>query len=183
MRLSKLCCPAVFVFPFIFALNAAAAPEIGDPAPDFRLQDQNGDWHQLGDYRGHWLTVYFYPKDDTPGCTTQACSLRDNFYAFKKIHAEVIGISVDDVASHEAFASKYQLPFTILADSDQHTAEAYGVLKDYVVAKMASRQTFIIDPEGKIARHYEKVDPETHTAMVLADLAKLMATTSEAPEV
>ncbi len=182
MRHAEQSILAAFVLFSGFALNAAAAPAAGDPAPDFRLQDQNGDWHELGDYRGRWLTVYFYPKDDTPGCTAQACSIRDNFYAFKKIDAEVVGISVDDVASHQAFAGKYKLPFTILADSERKTAQAYGVLKDYIVAEMASRQTFIIDPQGKIAKHYEKVDPETHTAMVLADLEKLMAADLQTPE-
>ena len=85
--------------------GALAAELVGGPAPDFRLQDQNGDWHKLEDFRGSWLAVYFYPKDDTPGCTTEACNFRDNIYAFKAIDAEVVGISVDDVASHKAFST------------------------------------------------------------------------------
>ena len=174
---------------FLFAMLAAAffvvsltstagdAPAVGSEAPGFRLQDQNGDWHELADYRGGWVAVYFYPKDDTPGCTTEACNFRDNIYAFKAIGASVVGISVDDVESHNEFASKYKLPFTILADETGATAEAYGVLRDWKLTKIASRQSFLVDPEGMIAKHYGDVDPETHTQDVLADLEALMAET------
>jgi peroxiredoxin Q/BCP len=146
----------------------------GATAPAFNLQDQNGDWHTLEEYRGQWLAVYFYPRDDTPGCTTEACNFRDNIYAFKAIGAAVVGISVDDVESHKEFSDKYKLPFTILADEDSETAKAYGVLRDYKLIKLASRQSFLIDPEGKIAKHYEKVDPDTHTDEVLADIKAFM---------
>jgi peroxiredoxin Q/BCP len=146
----------------------------GATAPAFNLQDQNGDWHTLEEYRGQWLAVYFYPRDDTPGCTTEACNFRDNIYAFKAIGAAVVGISVDDVESHKEFSDKYKLPFTILADEDSETAKAYGVLRDYKLIKLASRQSFLIDPEGKIAKHYEKVDPDTHTDEVLADIKQFM---------
>jgi peroxiredoxin Q/BCP len=161
------------------SLTSAAgdAPAVGSEAPDFRLQDQNGEWHELADYRGGWVAVYFYPKDDTPGCTTEACNFRDNIYAFKAIGASVVGISVDDVDSHKEFAVKYKLPFTILADEAGATAEAYGVLRDWKLMKIASRQSFLVDPDGVIAKHYEDVDPETHTQDVLADLEALMAET------
>ena len=149
-------------------------PAVGSDAPSFNLQDQNGEWHALGDYRGQWLAVYFYPKDDTPGCTTEACNFRDNIYAFKAIGAAVVGISVDDVDSHKEFSDKYKLPFTILADEDGKTAETYGVLKDYKLLKLASRQSFLVDPEGKIAKHYADVDPDEHTDQVLADIKDLM---------
>ena len=109
---------------------AGEAPAVGTDAPSFKLQDQNGEWHSLLDYRGQWLAVYFYPRDDTPGCTTEACNFRDNIYAFKAIGAVVVGISVDDVESHKKFSDKYKLPFTILADEDNQTAKAYGVLRD-----------------------------------------------------
>ena len=111
------------------SLLAGEPPAVGNPAPGFKLQDQNGDWHELGDYRGSWLAVYFYPKDDTPGCTTEACNFRDNIYAFKAIGAAVVGISVDDVESHKDFSEKYRLPFVILADENGETALAYGVLR------------------------------------------------------
>ncbi|MDX2415913.1 MAG: peroxiredoxin [Xanthomonadales bacterium] len=145
----------------------------GSDAPSFNLQDQNGDWHKLEEYRGQWLAIYFYPKDDTPGCTKEACNFRDNIYAFKAIDAAVVGISVDDVESHKKFADKYKLPFTLLADSDNTTATAYGVLKDYKLLKLASRQSFLVDPAGKIAKHYADVDPDTHTGEVLADIKSL----------
>ena len=156
------------------ACAAGETPAVGSTAPGFRLQDQNGEWHDLEDYRGQWLAVYFYPKNDTPGCTTEACNFRDNIYAFKAIGASVVGISVDDVASHEKFAAKYKLPFTILADESGATADAYGVLRDWKLTQIAARESFIVDPEGNIARHYADVDPDTHTQQVLADLESLM---------
>ena len=159
----------------VTACHAGETPAMGSAAPGFRLQDQNGDWHELSDYRGQWLAVYFYPKDDTPGCTTEACNFRDNIYAFKAIGASVVGISVDDVESHKAFSDKYKLPFVILADHTGETAAAYGVLRDFKLTKIASRQSFIVDPDGNIARHYAEVDPETHTQEVLTDLEALMA--------
>ena len=149
---------------------AGEPPVVGSDAPSFNLQDQNGEWHQLKDYAGQWLAVYFYPRDDTPGCTTEACNFRDNIYAFRAIGAAVVGISVDDVESHKAFSDKYKLPFTILADEDSNTARDYGVLRDYKLVKLASRQSFLISPEGKIAKHYDDVDPDTHTDQVLADI-------------
>jgi peroxiredoxin Q/BCP len=158
-------------------LQAGEAPAVGEEAPGFKLQDQNGEWHDLEDYRGSWLAVYFYPKDDTPGCTTEACNFRDNIYAFKAIGASVVGISVDDVDSHQEFSTKYKLPFTLLADEEGETAQAYGVLRDWKLIQIASRQSFLINPDGKIARHYEEVDPDTHTQQVLEDLEALMAET------
>ena len=157
------------------SLRAGEAPVVGNEAPSFNLQDQNGEWHDLQDYRGTWLAVYFYPKDDTPGCTTEACNFRDNIYAFKSIGASVVGISVDDVKSHREFSDKYKLPFTILADEEGDTAQAYGVLRDWKLVQIASRQSFLIDPKGVIVKHYEDVDPDTHTQEVLADLEALMA--------
>jgi thioredoxin-dependent peroxiredoxin len=155
---------------------ATAAPAAGQPAPAFKLRDQAGKWHSLADYKGKWVALYFYPKDDTPGCTTQACSFRDNVFAFNKESAVILGISVDDVASHKAFAEKHGLPFTILADTDKTVTRRYGVLKTYMgVMQMARRDTFIIDPQGRIAKHYESVDPEGHSAVVLADIKALKA--------
>ena len=112
---------------FSLPVTAGAGPEIGEAAPDFRLQDQAGKWHSLEQYRGKWVALYFYPKDDTPGCTKEACAFRDNIFAFDEIGATIIGVSLDDTASHKEFAEKYSLPFTILSDADGSTAEAYGV--------------------------------------------------------
>jgi len=152
-----------------FALVALAgqSPAVGSAAPNFRLQDQNGDWHQLSDYQGQWLAVYFYPEDETPGCTTEACSFRDSIYAFQAIGAAVIGISVDDVDSHKQFASKYKLPFTLLADPGGRITETYGALAD---DGRAHRESFLVNPEGVIVKHYGNVDPQTHTPQVLADI-------------
>lgn len=155
-------------------LMAGDPPAVGSDAPAFNLQDQNGDWHKLEDYSGQWLAVYFYPRDDTPGCTTEACNFRDNIYAFKAIDAAVVGVSVDDVESHKKFSDKYKLPFTILADEGANMAKAYGVLKDYKLVKLASRQSFLINPEGKVAKHYADVDPDEHTQQVLADIKSMM---------
>ena len=156
---------------------AFAAPEVGSPAPEFKLQDQKGEWHTLEQHRGKWITLYFYPKDDTPGCTTEACEFRDNIFAYDEMGAVILGVSLDDVESHEAFAEKYSLPFPILADSDKSTAKAYGVYTKIVAFEMAKRETFLIDPQGNIAKHYSKVNPGSHSAEVLADLKELTAAT------
>jgi peroxiredoxin Q/BCP len=165
----------LFAAAFFAASPAVAAPAEGEPAPAFELPDQSGDMHSLSDFSGRWLVLYFYPKDDTPGCTTEACNFRDNIFAFRKLGAQIVGISVDDVESHEAFAEKHGLPFPLLADEGGEVAEAYGVLKNFGVMKLASRQTFVIAPDGTIARHYEDVDPDEHSAQLLADLEKLTA--------
>jgi peroxiredoxin Q/BCP len=152
----------------------ANPPAVGQPAPAFKLQDQDGKWHSLADYKGKWVAIYFYPKDDTPGCTTQACSFRDNIFAFNKEGAVILGISVDDVESHKKFAEKHGLPFTLLADADKAVSKSYGVLKTYMgVMEMARRDTFIVDPQGRIAKHYESVDPEGHSKVVLDDIKAL----------
>lgn len=154
---------------------AQASPTAGSAAPSFELRDQAGETHRLEDYRGKWLVLYFYPKDDTPGCTTQACEFRDNIFAFRRLGAEIVGISLDDVESHRAFAEKHGLPFTLLADEDGSVAREYGVLKNFGVVKLASRQTFLISPDGTVARHYEKVDVDAHSAEVLGDIEVLAA--------
>lgn len=158
-------------------MNAAraAAPAVGQDAPDFRLQDQNGAWHTLADYRGRWVALYFYPKADTPGCTREACEFRDNIFAFEEIGATILGVSVDAVKDQKKFADKYSLPFPLLADLDGKTAEAWGVLNNLGVMKLARRQSFLIGPDGKIAKHYTQVDPATHSKEVLADLKALGA--------
>jgi peroxiredoxin Q/BCP len=148
---------------------------VGEQAPDFRLQDQKGEWHTLKDYAGKWVAVYFYPKDDTPGCTKEACAFRDNIFAFEDIGAVILGISLDDVKSHAAFAEKYSLPFTILSDADASVAKAYGVYKEMGNFKFAQRQSFIVNPEGQVVKHYATVNAEKHSEEVLADLKQLMS--------
>ncbi len=157
-------------------LHPAAASDLqfeGSPAPEFELPDQDGQLHALEDYRDQWVVLYFYPKDETPGCTTEACEFRDNIFAFRKLNAQILGVSLDDVESHKAFAENHGLPFPLLADTDGDAADAYGVKTRMFGMKVAKRQTFIIDPEGVVVKHYRKVKPETHSEQVLADLAVL----------
>ena len=153
--------------------TAAEPPEVGAPAPAFSLPDQTGKTHALTDYAGRWLVLYFYPKDDTPGCTKEACNFRDDIARIRKLGAEVVGVSVDDAASHAAFAKKHSLPFTLLADQGGAVAASYGALRDLMVMKIAKRVTFIIDPQGRVAQRYLDVDPDVHAAEVLADLERL----------
>ena len=160
----------------VTGIAQAAAPAVGQPAPAFKLKDQDGKVHDLADYKGKWVALYFYPKDDTPGCTTQACGFRDNIFAFNKEGAVIVGISVDEVASHKKFAEKHGLPFALLADADKAVTRSYGVLKTYMgVMEMARRDTFLIDPDGRIAKHYESVDPDGHSKVVLEDIKALKA--------
>ncbi len=149
----------------------------GQPAPDFNLPDKDGKTHSLTDYKGKWLLIYFYPTDDTPGCTTEACTFRDNLPKFKDLKAEVVGISTQDSASHTKFASKYQIPFTLLADTEKEVVNKYGV---WAPKKMFGREflgtkrtSFLINPSGIITRIYENVRPLTHPAQVLEDLRAL----------
>lgn len=166
---------AMAVLGLMTAVAVQAQPAVGDVAPDFRLQDQNGSWQTLAGQQGKWVVLYFYPKDQTPGCTTEACSFRDNIFAFEALGAVVLGVSLDDVASHEEFASKHSLPFPLLADVDGKVTRLYEVMGGFGPVKLAKRQTFLIAPDGRIARHYRKVDPEQHSAEVLADLRALGA--------
>lgn len=151
----------------------AADIAVGKPAPEFELPDQSGNLHSLEDYRDQWVVLYFYPKDDTPGCTTEACEFRDNIFAFRRANAQILGVSLDDVESHQKFSEKYSLPFPLLADTDGLVSDAYGVKTRKFGMTLAKRQTFLIDPRGSVAKHYEKVDPDTHSAEVLADLRAL----------
>ncbi len=152
----------------------AEEPKLGSSAPDFKLQDQNGKWQQLSDYQGKWVALYFYPKDQTPGCTTQACEFRDNIFAFRDAGAVILGVSVDDVESHKKFSEKHGLPFPILADSTKATAKQYGVLKRFLgTLELAQRDTFLIDPQGRIVKHYVDVDPKGHSQLVLRDIKAL----------
>lgn len=159
-----------------FVLPAYAdAPADGSAAPEFKLQDQKGQWHTLADHKGKWVVLYFYPKDDTPGCTTEACNFRDHVFKLRDAGADVLGVSLDDVKSHEAFAEKYKLPFPLLADTAHDASKAYGVLTSSAGFEYAKRETFIVDPKGVIAKHYVGVDPKKNAPEVLADLEALKA--------
>ncbi len=155
--------------------HAAAIPEVGQPAPDFSLIDQNGKLQNLADYRGKWLVLYFYPKDETPACTTEACAFRDDILKIRKLNAEVVGVSIDDANRHAEFAKKHGLPFPLLADKEGVVAARYGSVMNLLVMKLAKRNTFIIDPQGRIAKVYTGADAGRNSEQVIADLPKLEA--------
>lgn len=151
--------------------------KVGDIAPDFELLGQDGETHKLSDYLGQKILIYFYPKDDTPGCTKEACQIRDNFPKFSGVNTLVLGISTDSVESHQKFAQKYKLPFTLLADVKKEVVRKYGVYKPKKLFGKeffgTVRTSFLIDKRGKIVNIYEKVKPTIHAEEVLGDLANL----------
>jgi thioredoxin-dependent peroxiredoxin len=148
--------------------------EEGKPAPNFELTTDKGERVKLSDFRGKPVVLYFYPKDDTPGCTKQACGIRDEYGEFQKRGAVVLGVSPDDEASHVKFRDKYQLPFTLLADPEHEVAESYGVWGERKFAGKTymgiNRSTFVIDADGTISKAMLGVKPDTHTERVLAAL-------------
>lgn len=146
---------------------------VGMAAPDFSLVDQNGTTRTLTGFRNHWVVLYFYPKDDTPGCTKEACHFRDDYSALKQLGAEILGVSVDSAESHDKFSKKFSLLFPLLADTEGSVAKQYGALWKLGPICFARRQTFIIDPQGRIARIYRKVDAATHSQEVIKDLKAL----------
>ncbi len=154
--------------------NAQAADlKMGDPAPPFELQDQHGKYHKPADYAGQWMVLYFYPKDDTPGCTTEACEFRDDIAVLRRMNVTVLGVSLDDVDSHREFAEKYHLPFPLLSDPKGEVAAVYGSLWHLGPVRFARRHTFIIDPQGNIAEIYRSVTPRTHSDEVIKRLEAL----------
>ena len=173
MRLSVIKPIFLLVLLFITSSSVLANLEVGDKAPNFILNDQNNEAHQLSDYEGRWVILYFYPKDDTPGCTTQACDFRD---AVKRIIASrsvVFGLSLDSVESHKRFSDKNNLPFSLLSDEEGVAAKSYDSLNNFMGYKSAKRNTFIINPQGFLSKIYLSVDPKTHSQMVLNDLSLL----------
>ncbi|MDP0560774.1 MAG: peroxiredoxin [Candidatus Thioglobus sp.] len=155
------------------SLAPLAQIKVGSKAPNFTLSDQNNIQHQLSDYEGSWVILYFYPKDDTPGCTTQACDFRDAVKRIIASKSNVFGVSLDSVESHKRFADKNNLPFSLLSDESGEVSEAYDSLNNFMSFKSAKRNTFIIDPDGKVAKIYLSVKPSTHSQMVLNDLNQL----------
>jgi peroxiredoxin Q/BCP len=151
--------------------------DAGVPAPDFTLPDQDGEPVSLGSLRGHWVAVYFYPKADTPGCTAQACGIRDHSADYESLNAKVLGVSPDSVDELRAFADKYGLAFTLLSDEDHRTAEAYGVWGSMFVGDRKlfgiKRSTALVDPQGDIARVFPNVDPAEHDELLLGALREL----------
>jgi len=155
------------------SVHAADVPAPGTVAPGFALRDQNEKLQRLEDYRGKWVVLYFYPKDDTPGCTEQACKLRDDIAQITQLGAQVLGESGRDSASHAKFGAKYNLPFPLLADEGGNAAKAYGAYMDWGLFGIARRYTYLIDPQGRIAKAYLKVDTSKHSVEIIDDLKQL----------
>lgn len=151
-------------------------PKTGEAAPNFNLPDQNGKMNSLADYHGKWLVLYFYPKDDTPGCTEQACRFRDDMHQLVGLGAQVVGISVDNIQSHADFSKKYALPFPLLSDKGGEVTARYGVLRNFGIVKLGRRYTFLIDPQAKISKVYDKVEVSHHSKEIVEDLTRLLAT-------
>jgi peroxiredoxin Q/BCP len=163
----------IFLVPRLFSGSRAAAPSAGSAAPDFTLASQESPSVSLKDFRGSWVVLYFYPKDQTPGCTREAHNFQVDQAKYVERHAVVLGVSVDSVDSHKKFCAKEGLNFKLLADSDGKVSSSYGSLTNLGVVKFAKRNTFVIDPSGKVARAYTGVNPARHSEEVLAALDQL----------
>ena len=153
--------------------SRSAVPGVGSNAPDFTLPSQDGSPVSLKDYRGKWVVLYFYPKDQTPGCTREAHNFQADQPKYAALDAVVLGVSVDSVESHKKFCTNDGLNFKLLADTQHKVTDAYGSLTNFGVVKFAARHTFLIDPDGKISKAYTSVDPGKHSSEVLADLNQL----------
>ncbi len=167
------------LFMMIRLVLAGELPRVGQKAPDFSLPDQQFITHTLKEYSGKWLVLYFYPKDDTPGCTQEACAFRDDWQQLTSLGAAVVGVSLDDSDSHADFAKKYHLPFPLLAGNKSDIAERYGVLLNLGLFKVARRYTFLIDPQGNINKVYDKVETSRHSREIIKDLKKLLSSAGQ----
>jgi thioredoxin-dependent peroxiredoxin len=163
----------IFLVPRLLTGSRSAPPAAGSAAPDFTLASQESAAVSLKDYRGTWVVLYFYPKDQTPGCTREARNFQVDRAKYAERHAVVLGVSVDSVDSHKKFCAKEGLNFKLLADSDGKVSGAYGSLTNLGVVKFAARHTFLIDPNGKVAKAYTSVDPARHSEEVLAALDQM----------
>lgn len=152
---------------FMFSLSTVHALSVGDKAPEFSLPDQDAKMRTLSEFKGKYVVLYFYPKDNTPGCTKQACQLRDNFSEFKKQNIVVLGINYDSPKTHKLFAQQHHLPFTLLSDAKKLVAKQYGA-KNWWFLPFPYRMTFIIDPQGTVCAILPKVDVKTHATKVLS---------------
>lgn len=160
---------------FMWSVVQAEELSLGTPAPELALPDQHNHVHRIADYQGKWVVLYFYPKNDTPGCTTEACAFRDEYKVLSALNTQVLGVSVDDQDSHLAFAEKYSLPFPLLADIEGNVAKRYGALVSLGPIKFAKRHTIIIGPQGNIRKIYRSVNASRHSQEVIADLTELKA--------
>ena len=166
----------LLIIAFIGYRNYSAAPntpKLGGKAPDFNLPNAKGEMVSLASLSGSWIVLYFYPRDDSPICTKQACSFRDDMHKLEKLGAKVVGVSIDDGKSHANFAQKYSLPFPLLSDKDGLVASQYGALTNLGVMKMAKRYTFLIDDNGVLQKTYLTVDTSKHSQQIIDDLTAL----------
>lgn len=167
----------IMLVPRVF--SRSVVPSEGRKAPDFSLPSQDGSMVSLKDYRGKWVVLYFYPKDMTPGCTREAHNFQADQAKYAQRNAVVLGVSLDSVDSHKKFCAKDSLTFKLLSDTDRTVSSRYGSLTNFGIARFAARNTFLIDPEGRIAKVYTSVDPTKHSAQVLTALDQLQK--AEAP--
>lgn len=171
--LQKIPRAAAAVLMLVFGARAGTLPKVGQVAPDFSLPSQEGKKVSLKEFRGKWVVLYFYPKDMTHGCTIQAHNFQRDSALYEAAKAVVLGVSVDDVASHQEFCAKENLSFRLLSDTSAAVSQAYGSLKTILGRKLSERNTFLIDPHGKVAKVYPKVSVSKHSDEVLADLKAL----------
>jgi len=164
---------AVLLLTAWLGLTQADELKLGSTAPDFKLQDQSGKWQALADYRGKWVALYFYPKDMTPGCTLEAHNFQRDQAEFARRNAAVLGVSVDSSDSHKHFCTKEGLNFKLLADTSHQVSKQYGSLINFGITQISARNTFLIDPEGRIARVFAGVNPARHSSEVLAAIDEL----------
>lgn len=173
----------VWILLLLLASNGLAmadeVPSVGSLAPAFSLADQNGQEVSLDSLGGKWVVLYFYPKNDTPGCTEEACSFRDDLAQLTALGAQIVGVSIAETASNAEFARKYHLPFPLLADTNGEVAKRYGAFSDWLVTRFARRYTFLIDAQGRIAKTYLKVDTSKHSAEIIADLKTLSSSSGK----
>lgn len=160
----------IMVMLSMFNIVKAEQLKLGDIAPEFELYDQNGKTHSVKDYEGQWLVIYFYPKDDTPGCIKEACAFRDEFRVITELNTQVLGVSIDNQESHAEFAEKYHLPFPLLADIEGEVAKSYQALFSLGPFKFSKRHSFIIDPKGVVRKIYRRVNASLHSKKIIDDL-------------
>jgi thioredoxin-dependent peroxiredoxin len=172
-KLFLLLCIVIICATAALAVVVAEAPAVGSSAPEFALTTNEGNQAALKDFRGKWVVLYFYPKDFTGGCTLEAHNFQTDLSKYQTLNAVILGVSVDTAESHKSFCAKEGLAFKLLSDADTKVSEAYGSLMDYNGMKLSARNTFIIDPQGKVAKVFLKVSPGGHSAEVLAALASL----------
>ena len=151
------------------------AIEINNKAPSFSLLDHTQQKHNLSDYQGQWVILFFYPKDNTPGCTVAACNFRDNYSSITAMNTQILGINTDDEESHVRFVNKQQLPFPLLIDKQGEVSKLYGALFKLGPIKLCKRHSFVIDPQGNVAKIYRKITPSQHSQQVLSDLKELQS--------